>query len=209
MDLLLLSVLIGFSLGIVSGLIPGIHTNNFALLLVASSPFFISYGFTPLHIAIIILSNAIAHTFLDIIPSVFLGAPDADTSLAVLPGHRLLMEGRGIEAIRLSALGSASAIILSLVLLFPMKITFEHGYKTISDNMGIILASIAAIMILTERGEVVEGQGSLASLKFKGYASILFLLSGWLGILSFERQQMIRGFLNFESSVLFPLFTGL
>ena|GEM_PF-4313222 len=31
LDLLILSVLIGFALGLISGLIPGIHTNNFAL----------------------------------------------------------------------------------------------------------------------------------------------------------------------------------
>jgi len=40
-------------------------------------------------------------------PSIFLGAPEADTALAVLPGHALLMEGRGEEAVRLSAIGSA------------------------------------------------------------------------------------------------------
>jgi len=33
-SLILLSILAGFLLGIVSGLIPGIHTNNFALILV-------------------------------------------------------------------------------------------------------------------------------------------------------------------------------
>jgi len=43
-------------------------------------------GFAPFYIAVIILSNSIAHTFLDIIPSIFLGAPEADTALAGAPG---------------------------------------------------------------------------------------------------------------------------
>ena len=102
LTLLIISIIIGFLLGIISGLTPGIHVNNFALILVAISPFLSGIGFASFYIAVIILSNSIAHTFLDIIPSVFLGAPEADTALAVLPGHALLMEGRGAEAIRLS-----------------------------------------------------------------------------------------------------------
>jgi len=33
-----------------------------------------------------ILANSITHTFPNIIPAVYLGAPDAGTALAVLPG---------------------------------------------------------------------------------------------------------------------------
>src|SRR5665648_424560 len=106
-------VIVGFILGIISGLFPGIHTNNFALLLLALAPDAIEMGILPIHIAIIILANSITHTFLDIIPSIYLGAPDADTALTVLPGHRMLLEGRGPEAVRLSALGSAGAIAAS------------------------------------------------------------------------------------------------
>lgn len=81
--LLILSIFIGFILGIISGLAPGIHVNNFALVLVALSPLFLNIGFAPFYIAVIILSNSIAQTFIDIIPSIFLGAPEADTALVV------------------------------------------------------------------------------------------------------------------------------
>jgi len=40
LEMLALSVSIGFVLGLVSGLIPGIHTNNFALILLALSAIF-------------------------------------------------------------------------------------------------------------------------------------------------------------------------
>ena len=62
-SMLLLSIIVGYLLGIISGLIPGIHTNNFALILVALSPALVEYGVSPFYAAVIILSNAIAHTF--------------------------------------------------------------------------------------------------------------------------------------------------
>ena len=86
-EMLILSIFIGFVLGIISGLIPGIHTNNFALILLSLSPALSDIGFSNIHIAAIILANSITHTFLNIIPSVYIGAPDADSALAVLPGH--------------------------------------------------------------------------------------------------------------------------
>lgn len=118
--LLLISMFFGFLLGIISGLIPGIHVNNFALVLVALSPLFMDLGFAPFYIAVIILSNSITQTFLDIIPSIFLGAPEADTALAVLPGHALLAEGKGSEAVRLSAIGAAGSVVVSLLMAVPL-----------------------------------------------------------------------------------------
>lgn len=218
--LLLLSILIGFILGIISGLIPGIHTNTFALILVAISPILQKFGFDILHIAIIILANSITHTFLDIIPSIFLGAPEGDTALTVLPGHSLLLDGRGIEAVRLSALGSSGSVFLSLLLLIPLIFLFNNFYLIISSYIGWILVSIAIIMISLEKGEYIEGQGSLVPLKYKFYAIILFFLSGFLGILSFNRESLVNPIINLKTIcivaeirdsgiVLMPLFSGL
>jgi len=47
-----------------------------------------------------VLANSITHTFLNIIPVVYLGAPDAGTALAVLLGHSLLLDGMGMAAIK-------------------------------------------------------------------------------------------------------------
>jgi putative membrane protein len=84
LTLLIISLFLGFLLGIISGLTPGIHVNNFALILVALSPLFLDMGFAPFYIAVIILANSVTQTFLDIIPSIFLGAPEADTALVVI-----------------------------------------------------------------------------------------------------------------------------
>ncbi len=62
--LVLASVLFGFLLGIITGLTPGLHVNNVALLLVAFSSFLLKFGFTPLYIAIVIVANAVTHTLI-------------------------------------------------------------------------------------------------------------------------------------------------
>lgn len=134
-SLILLSILTGFLLGIVSGLIPSIHTNNFALILVGLSPILLNQGIEPLYVAIIVLSNSISHTFHDIIPAIFLGAPNDDMALAVLPSHRLLLDGYGAEAVRLSALGSAGSVAFALIMAYPLVFFFTNAYDTIQENM--------------------------------------------------------------------------
>ncbi|MDW7727026.1 MAG: tripartite tricarboxylate transporter permease [Candidatus Methanoperedens sp.] len=208
--ILIISIMSGFLLGIISGLTPGIHVNNFALILVALSPFFLDLNVAPFYIAVAILSNSITHTFLDIIPSIFLGAPEADTALAVLPGHAMLMEGRGSEAVRLSALGSAGSIVASLVIAVPMAYFFSNFYVTISEYIGWILILIVILMIATENGEKVEGQGSLVHLKFKMFAVMLFIISGMLGVFAFKFEYMMLPIVEFgEPSILLPLLSGL
>ncbi len=208
--LLIISVFFGFLLGIISGLTPGIHVNNFALILVALSPLFLELGFAPFYIAVIILANSVTQTFLDIIPSIFLGAPEADTALAVLPGHALLMEGRGAEAVRLSAIGSAGAVVVALLMAVPLGFFFLNIYSTIEAYIGWILVLIVVIMIATENGEVIEGQGSLVHLKFKGYAVMLFIISGLLGMFAFDNTDKMSPLVTFgEPSILLPLLSGL
>ena len=207
---LLVSVLLGCILGTTTGLIPGLHVNNVALLLVAISPSLLAHGISPIYIVVIIIATSIAHTFLDFVPSIFLGAPEADTALAVLPGHRMLLEGRGIEAIRLSALGSAGSVVVALLLVVPLSMLFYHIYPILHQYMGWVLLTIVLLMIGSESGEMVEGQGSLAHLKYKGYAILVFLLSGVLGILAFVRDGLMDPILPMDApSILFPLLSGL
>ena len=210
LDLLILSILIGFALGVISGLIPGIHTNNFALILLALSPAIADLGFSNIHIAAMILANAITHTFLNIIPAVYLGAPDADTALAVLPGHSMLLDGMGRTAIRLSAIGSAGSIVVSLLIAAPLMLFFGHYYDSIRENMGWILLAVVLLMILTESGRYIEGQGSLVHLKYKFYAAVVLFLSGVLGAIALGNEHLMHPYFQFgSSSILLSLLTGL
>ncbi len=208
--IIILSVLAGYFLGVFSGLVPGIHTNNFALLLVALSPMMSEYGIQPFYIAVIILSNSIAHTFHDVIPAVFLGAPDSDMALAVLPGHRLLLDGFGAEAIRLSALGSAGSVVFSMVIVLPLAAIFSVAYPFLQESIAWILIFIVFLMVATEKGEYIIGQGSLVHYKYKAYAVVLFLLSGVLGLFAFEMEGLMSPVINFGApSILLPLLSGL
>src|SRR3989344_5244679 len=95
---ILVFISLGILAGIVTGLTPGIHINLVSLLIISSTPALMDYT-TPLMLGIMIVSMAVTHTFLDAIPSIYLGAPDPDTILNILPGHKLLLEGKGFEAV--------------------------------------------------------------------------------------------------------------
>ena len=206
----LVSVLAGYLLGVISGLIPGIHTNNFALILLAFSPFLSENGLPVVCIAAMILANSLSHTFHDIIPSIFLGAPGEDTALAVLPGHTLLLEGQGAQAIRLSALGSAGSVILSMITVIPLSFLFVKGYDLIQENMAYILIFVTFVMIITEKGDHLHGEGRINVWKKRAFALLLFVMSGLLGVFAFRMDYLSVPIIGWgEGSILLPLLSGL
>jgi putative membrane protein len=208
--LLLFSVFGGYLLGIISGLLPGIHNNNFALALVALAPFLADKGISPFYIAVIIISNSVAQAFHDIIPSVFLGAPDGDTALAVLPGHRLLLDGAGAEAVRLSALGSAGSVVTSLLFVLPFSFFFATIYPYLEAHMALILISIVFLMLASEKGDQSQEQSLFSKYKYKVFALLLFLITGVLGLFAFSRETLLVPIVSFgEPSALLPLLSGL
>ena len=121
---LVAGTLLGVLLGTFSGLAPGVHANTLASALLAAGA-----GLGALlgeeGLAAAMFAALITHSFLDNIPATFLGVPEPDTALAVLPAHALCLEGRGEEAVRCSALGSALAmgfavpLSLACVVLLP------------------------------------------------------------------------------------------
>lgn len=196
----------GFLLGVISGLIPGLHVNTFAAILLGASPAMMKLGLSPYHVAVIILAASISQTFLDAIPTVFVGAPDSDTVLAVLPGHRLMLRGRGIEAVRLSAIGSAGSVLVALSLIPLLSWIFGSYYDLLMGQIGIILLGIAVIMILKERD---LDPGQYQTLKRRSFAISVFVTSGLLGIFAFENQDLLSSPLGLEPDVLLPMLSGL
>lgn len=183
-ELLLFSIA-GITLGIIAGMVPGLHVNTIALLM-----FSLIGLFPPLCLAAAIISMAIAATFFDFIPSTLLGAPDPETALSVLPGHRMLMQGRGLEAIYLTMLGGLCATV-AVAFLFPLiLIVIPAFYALVQGYIAWLLIAIAAFAILTERGN----RGRLWGLA-------VFLLSGMLGFVALNSYAF--------SDALFPMFTGL
>ena len=72
MQEILLGVLIGVLLGTISGIIPGIHANTLAGVLLSLQAVLLAL-LGPLAIASAMFAALITHTFVDAIPSTFLG----------------------------------------------------------------------------------------------------------------------------------------
>ncbi|MBS3151443.1 tripartite tricarboxylate transporter permease [Candidatus Woesearchaeota archaeon] len=183
---IIIAVLVGIIGGVFSGLTPGIHTNLLVTLLFSASPFLLTFT-TPLVISTLIVSMAITHTFLNVLPAVYLGAPDSEGKiLSVLPGHRMLLQGKGYEAVTLTVLGSFLAIIIG-ILLTPLLLKFLPGlYSSIKNYIGYLLVIISIYMVLRERK--------------KFWAFFIFILAGIFGL----------GVLNLNiKEPLFPLLSSL
>lgn len=169
---LLLFALAGVAVGAFTGLCPGIHLNT-ACFFAAS---FAAFG--DFRIGVLIASMSISHCFFDFIPSVFLGAPDSpDSAISVLPGHRMLLEGKALEAVRLSALGCLFGVFFSMAL-SPVFVAFAFQvWEFMPFLVPLALSGVLALMFLSERGARKKAF-SLAVIFLSGLLGLFFLNSG-------------------------------
>jgi len=144
---LLAYTLAGCALGCCSGLIPGLHANNFAFLLGAAAP---TLDAPPLPLGCAMLAAGVVHTFLDVVPSLAFGVPDAAMAAAALPGHRLVAEGRGREALRLSAAGSGLALLVAIPGAVAVTVAMRIAYPLLRTWLPAVLAGVALLLVLTE-----------------------------------------------------------
>lgn len=213
----------GVLVGIVTGILPGLHVNNIALILLSLAPtiaiafgFFSNFGFDEnfimVLICVFIIGVSTSHTFHDMLPSTFLGAPDEDTALSILPAHSLLLEGRGYEAVALSAIGSYGAILTCFALLFPIRFILGPPlslYKILKEIMVFVLIAISILMIATEKARIEIGKNKkfLPSIIGILFAFFVFLLSGIFGIVILNMQ--VESPIGLSSPILFPALSGL
>jgi len=186
---ILLAILVGVTLGIFTGLIPGVHINLVAAVILSLSPFLLGF-FSPISLAAAIMAMSITHVFVDFIPSIFVGAPSDATALAVLPGHKLLLEGRGYEAVVLSAIGGFFGLNLVILLLPVLLFAVQHIFSFIRPHIGIILAGIVFYNVLREK-----------HLSAKLWSFTVFLLAGILGFFTLNIPNL--------NQPLLPLLAGL
>ncbi len=182
----------GVALGTASGLLPGLHANNMAFLLAGVAP---SVPGPRLYVAMAMLAAGVVHTFLDVVPSLALGVPDAAMAAVSLPGHRLVLEGRGREAIRLSALGSGGAVVLAVPLAVPITRLMVAGWPTIRANLTALILGVAALLVLTE-----GSPGSMAG------AAVSLVASALLGVATLDLTPAAP---LSAGGMLAPLFAGL
>ncbi|MDI6718149.1 MAG: tripartite tricarboxylate transporter permease [Methanomicrobiales archaeon] len=190
---ILLGTLAGVALGTVSGLVPGIHANTMAGILLALDAALIPIlGVEPLAAAM--FAALIAHSFLDIVPSTFLGVPDADTAIAVLPAHALCLAGEGIQAVRLSALGSALGVAIAVPLSLVFSLVLPLAQPFLDWGIGILLIAVAGYLIVVSEAP--------------GWSFGVFIASGALGVFAFQNAHLSWNTVG-DMTILMPLLSGL
>jgi len=180
----ILAILIGVIIGTFTGLIPGIHINLVAALITSTA---LVSGLSATTLALAIIALAITHTFIDTIPSIYLGAPEEDSALSVLPGHQLLMKGEGHHAVLYTLIGSIISILLFPLVIIAFSSFMPVIFPSIQRMMGWFLIQFSLLLIYLEKDMRLQ-------------STVIFLLSGFLGIASLNMPT---------AEPLLPLFTGL
>jgi putative membrane protein len=182
---LIIFIILGIALGTFTGLVPGVHINLVGAILISASLKY-SFPIAGVYIVAIISAMAITHSFVDFIPSIFLGCPDTETELSILPGHEMLKQGKGHEAIALALYGGLASIILLILIAFPSTLIISKLYPFLVKWIAYILIFASICLIFLEKN--------------KSSALIAFSLSGILGLCVFN--------MNLKEPLL-PLLTGL
>lgn len=176
---------LGIFIGIFTGLMPGIHVNLVATTLLALSPFLLNY-LQPLSLAVFIISLSITHSFLDTIPSVYLGAPENENALSVLPGQKMLLKGEAYMAVKITILGTFLGMIFAVLLIPLFFFIAKNFYPLFKPYVIYFLSLIIFYMIIREKNFFL--------------AFFIFLISGCLGLIVFS--------MNLKEP-LFPILSGL
>lgn len=183
---LLIALILGIIFGIVTGLIPGLHVNTICVVALAMSEKILEI-FGKLEFSCFIISMSITNSFTNAIPAIFLGAPSGETeSLIILPGHKMLLEGKGNEAVNLTVLGSIFSLLLSIIITPILILFFVFINEAIKKYIGYIILGFVLFVTL-------KGNSKLKNLSF-------FVLSGILGIFSLGVNN---------NNALLPLLSGL
>ena len=194
--MVIVASLLGALTGIVTGLVPGIHVNTVTALLLASSASCASLGIEYSALLAFTCALAIAHTFFDVVPGLFLGVP-GDEAFALLPGHRLVKQGRGTLAMRLSVAGSALGLGIGLVVVAALLLfgnLIGAAEEAIGPWMFFILAGVSLVLIVSDSR--------------RGWSLVVFLASGLLGVAVFG-SPLVAGGLDAPVNAFLPALAGL
>jgi putative membrane protein len=100
---------------------------------------------------IFILVMSVTHTFIDFIPSLVFGVPSPDTALSVLPGHKLVLEGRGYFALFLSATGSLAGLFFTILIVPFCFLFLERFYDFYKGGVVFLLVLTIVVLVLLDR----------------------------------------------------------
>lgn len=181
--------LFGLVIGIFAGLCPGMHPNTLFFIVLTLCQIFQIDSYS---LIAFILSVSITDLFVNYIPNIFLSVPDSELVLNILPGHRLVLEGKGYDALFISLLGAFGTLILSLALLPVLIKILPAIHNTIYPFIHWFLLLTIIWMCLIEEDT-----------KKKVFCGSIYLMSGVFGILCLN-SPLIK-----SENVLFPSLIGL
>ena len=172
---LVIACFIGILIGTMTGMVPGIHVNTAGAILFASSTFSLTF-LSPEFLCVVMVAMSIAHALIEFVPSMLLGVPEEGTATSVLPGHRMVLQGRAKEVIRIVCVGGFGAILVTILMLpiFAMLLPILHDMSKPLTWMILLFASIYLTYSLAG-----THRDCLWSL-------LLFVLSGILGWTIFQ-----------------------
>lgn len=172
---LIIACFIGIICGTFTGMVPGIHVNTAGAIMFASSAFILTFV-SPEFLCVVLVSMSIAHALIEFVPSMLLGVPEEGTAVSVLPGHRMVLEGRSKEAIRIVSVGGFGAIVMVILLLpfFSIALPF---FNSISKPYTWILLLVVSVYLIYRLSA-----NRIAFL----WSLLLFVLSGLLGWIIFQ-----------------------
>ena len=172
---LVIACFIGILIGTVTGMVPGIHVNTAGAILFASSTFLLGFVSAEF-LCVVMVSMSIAHALIEFVPSMLLGVPQEGTATSILPGHRMVLQGRSKEVIRIVSVGGFGAILVTIFMLpaFAVILPVMHDITKPYTWMILLFASIYLTYNLT--GTFRDFLWSL----------LLFIISGVLGWTIFQ-----------------------
>ena len=219
------SSLIGTSVGFCTGLVPGLHVNNVAAVVVAGSAstlaVFSALGglvgceASPLLVACFLVSAMVSHMFSEAVVATYLGIPSGDT-VSLLPAHRLARAGFGRDAVASSADGSLAGVLVGLAFLAPICMFLGsplETYSALKAVMGAIVAVLSAVLVGSE-----GFSDGIVQPRRLGLALAVFVWSGTLGMIVLDTEYFASSVPEVPwiderfvsvSSLLLPLFAGL
>ena len=172
---LVIACFIGILIGTTTGMIPGIHVNTAGAILFASSSVLLSQV-SPEFLCVLMVSMSIAHALIEFVPSMLLGVPQEGTATSILPGHRMVLQGRSKEVIRIVSVGGFGAIIVTILMLpiFSIVLPILHDVSKPYTWIILLVASVYLTYRLT------------ANSRDFIWSLLLFVLSGIVGWIIFQ-----------------------
>jgi len=183
---LTIALLLGIIIGTITGLTPGIHINLVSTILLGLSAPLLTIVL-PLVLVVFLVSMAMTHTFVDYVPSIFLGAPDEENFLSILPGHEMLIRGEAYSAVVYTLYGCLTGLLIILIFSPLFFFFLPKIYPYAERIMPFILILTCTFLIYFEKSSRL-------------WAFLIFGMSGLLGVATLNLPI---------KEPLLPLFTGL